>query len=182
MRDGNEQHLSADSSHEPDCYPKSPSGISPDLTAASPRYKRHVALACAGVLVFVSVYLGLTGYFGWIVYRLLGDAILHGGNVFLAGLFSLPALFFFGFLVRGLFVFKRNRNEGVVEISPSDQPKLFAFLHRLADETGAPRPTKVFLSARERDGVFRHLVLEPLCPSEEEPRARSGADQRALCR
>lgn len=130
-----------------DLYPTSPTGITPELTAASARYKRHVALACLGVLAFVIVYLGLTGYFGWIAYRLLGDALMHGGNVMLAGLVSLPALFFFGFLVRGLFVIARNRNEGLVEIAPDDQPKLFAFLHRLADETGAPRPTKVFLSA-----------------------------------
>ena len=138
----------------PDLYPESPRGVTPALTAASPRYKRHVALACLGILVFVLVYLGLTGYFGWIVYRLLGDAILRGGNVWLAGLFSLPALFFFGFLVRGLVVTARNRNEGIVELSAADQPKLFAFLHRLADETGAPRPTKVFLSADVNAMVF----------------------------
>lgn len=80
-----------------DLYPASPTGITPALTAASTRYKRHVALACLGVLTFVSVYLGLTGYFGWIAYRLLGDALMHGGNVMLAALVSLPALFFFGF-------------------------------------------------------------------------------------
>jgi Zn-dependent protease with chaperone function len=144
MRDGEPQEL----------YPASPTGVTPELTAASPRYKRHVALACLGVLVFLLVYLGLTGYLGWIIYRLLGDAILHGGNIVLAGLFSLPALFFFGFLVRGLFAFKSARNEGVVEVSATNQPRLFAFLHRLADETGAPRPTKVFLSAGVNAMVF----------------------------
>lgn len=147
MRDG--------TSH--DLYPNSPTGITPELTAASTRYKRHVALACLGVLVFVGVYLGLTGYFGWIAYRLLGDALMHGGNVVLASVVSLPALFFFGFLVRGLFVIARNRNDGLVEIAPGDQPKLFAFLHRLADETGAPRPTKVFLSADVNAAVFYNV-------------------------
>lgn len=110
-----------------------------------------------GLLSFVGLYLGLTGYLTWVVWRLLGNAILHGGNVVGAGLLSIPALFFLAFLVRGLFVVKHGADPSLVEVLATEQPTLFAFLHKLADETGAPRPHKVFLSGRVNAGVFYDL-------------------------
>jgi threonine/homoserine/homoserine lactone efflux protein len=34
----------------------------------------------AGLFAFVAAYLGLTGYPGWVVFRLVGWAIIHGGR------------------------------------------------------------------------------------------------------
>ena len=48
----------------------------------------------------------------------------------------------------------------------SEQPRLFDFLHRLADEAGAPRPHRVYLSARVNAAVFYDLsVLNLVFPS-----------------
>lgn len=138
-------------------FPPSPASVPPGLTAPSKSYTRHAWLAMAGLLSFVGLYLGLTGYLAWVVWRLLGNAILHGGNVVGAFFLSIPAMFFLAFLVRGLFVVKHGADPSLVEISPKEQPTLFAFLHKLADETGAPRPHKVFLSGRVNAGVFYDL-------------------------
>ncbi|MDP3236771.1 MAG: M48 family metalloprotease [Myxococcales bacterium] len=138
-------------------FPPSPVSVPPGLTAPSKSYKRHAWLAMAGLLSFVGLYLGLTGYLAWVVWRLLGNALLHNGNVVGAFFLSIPAMFFLAFLVRGLFVVKHGADPSLLEISPKEQPTLFAFLHKLADETGAPRPHKVFLSGRVNAGVFYDL-------------------------
>ena len=138
-------------------FPPPPAAVPPGLTAPSKSYRRHAWLALGGLLAFVALYLGLTGYLGWMVWRLLGNALLHGGNVFGAALLSVPALFFLAFLVRGLFVVKHSADPTLVELDPEKQPTLFAFIMKLADDTGAPRPHKVFLSGRVNAAVFYDL-------------------------
>ncbi|MDQ3031751.1 MAG: M48 family metallopeptidase [Myxococcota bacterium] len=148
---------------ERDCpYPPGPAGVPAELTAASAAYKRSAWLAFLGLAAFIAVYLGMTGYLAWVVYRLLGDAILHGGNVPLAAVLVIPALFFLAFLVRGLFVIQRAADRGLIELHEESEPRLFAFLRRLADETGAPRPHRVFLSARVNAAVFYDLSFSNL--------------------
>ena len=86
----------------------------------------------------------------------LGEAV-RGGEHYRV-LFALGLLLFFlTFLVRELFIVKRGADSSLVELKPADQPTLFAFLYKLADETGAPRPHKVFLSGRVNAGVFYDL-------------------------
>lgn len=138
-------------------FPPAPTAVPAGLTAPTPAYRRHARLALGGLLAFVALYLGLTGYLAWMVWRLLGNAVLHGGNVVSAGLLSLPALFFLAFLVRGLFVVKHSTDPTLVELDPQKQPTLFAFLGKLADDTGAPHPKKVFLSGRVNAAVFYDL-------------------------
>ncbi len=136
-------------------FPPSPT-VPPGLTEPSAAYKRHAWLALAGLLVFVGVYLGLTSYLGWTVWRLL-RGVMHGSNPIGAGLASVPALLLLFFLVRGLFVIKHSKDESLVELKRDEQPTLFAFLDRLADETHAPRPHRVYLSARVNAAVFYEL-------------------------
>jgi Zn-dependent protease with chaperone function len=140
-----------------DVFPPSPAAIPPGLTVPSKAYQRHAWLALAGLLAFVALYCGLTGYLAWVVWRLLGNAIFHHGNVLVAFLLSLVPAFFLIFLIRGLFVVKHRADPWLVEVSNTEQPLLFEFLHRLADETGAPRPHRVFLSGRVNACVFYDL-------------------------
>lgn len=134
-------------------FPPSPTAP-PGFTEASKAYGRHAWLALAGLLVFAGIYLGLVGYLAWIIYRLLIRSILYGGNIPAAFFLSLPALFFLAFLVSGWFVIKRGKPKGLVELKPEDEPKLFAFLAQLSEETRAPRPHKVFVSSSVNASVF----------------------------
>jgi len=138
-------------------FPPSPASVPAGLTAASPAYTRSAWIAVAGLLAFVAIYLGLTGYLAWLVYRTFGRALMDGHDQWLAFFVSLPAMFFLAFLVRGLFLVRHQSPDDLLEVSPASEPALFAFLHRLADETGAPRPHRVFLSARVNAGVFYDL-------------------------
>ncbi len=50
------------------------------------------------------------------------------------------------FTLKALVFIRRGDLGGLKEITAAEQPALFAFLYRLADEAGAPRPRKVFVS------------------------------------
>ena len=62
-------------------------------------------------------------------------------------------------MLKALFFVKHGEASEDVEITEADQPRLFAFLHRLADEAGAPRPHKVYLSNRVNAAVFYEISI-----------------------
>lgn len=139
-----------------DRYPPTPREVPPDLAAPTAAYRRRAWLAFATLVAFVALYLGLLGYLGWLTYRLVEDFFATGDVLKLA--FAAPPAFFCAFLITGLFVVKRAKEErALLEVKPEDEPVLFAFLHRLADEAGAPKPHRVFLSPEVNACVFYDL-------------------------
>lgn len=134
-------------------YPQTPA-VPPGLTEPSQAYRRHAYLAVIGLLAFIGVYVGLTSYFGWLVYRLFAGAFRQGGNPVAVVFSAAVPTFFFLLLARGLFAVKRGGDRLAVEVTAAQQPQLFAFLHRIADEAHAPRPNRVFLSPRVNASVF----------------------------
>src|SRR5207248_4521179 len=66
-----------------------------------------------------------------------------------------------------------------IEIDAAAEPGLFAFLHRIADQAGAPRPHRVFLSSRVNAGVsYDFSILNLIFRSEER---RVGKECQSLC-
>ena len=121
-----------------------------------PRYRRQAWLAVAALAVFMALYAALAAWFVHKAWKLsLGSG---GGNVF--GLFAaVCAALIAAFMIKGLFFIRRGKPEGLTELGEQEQPRLFKFLHKLADEAGAPRPHKVYVSARVNAGVFYDLSL-----------------------
>lgn len=150
-------------------YPAGPSAVPERLTEPSARYRRHAWLAMSGLLLFISAYFGLLGWFAWKAYRLFYGVAIHGldGDGFwrLAG--SACAAFLAIFMFKALvFVKRRKAASEDLELRPSDQPELFAFLNRLADDAGAPRPHRVYLSPRVNAAVFYDLsIVNLILPS-----------------
>lgn len=66
------------------------------------------------------------------------------------------------FMVKSLFSVKRYGDPGGVEITAQDEPQAFEFLHQLADEIGAPKPHRVFITADVNAAVFYDLSLANL--------------------
>ncbi len=144
-------------------YPPGPEAIPADLTDPTPAYTRHARIAFAGLLGFVGLYLGLTAWFGYVAYRLVMDSVVAGGDEWImGGLLALAPTFLFAFLVRGLFFTKHDFDDGRIEITAEDEPLLYAFVHRIADDAGAPRPHRVFLSSRVNAAVFYDLSFRNL--------------------
>ncbi len=112
----------------------------------------------AGLLLFVMLYCALAGWFLYTAWRVFfrGAGSDLGA---IAWLMAICSLFIGGFMVKAIFSVKNAKPTDLHEITAQDQPRLFAFLFELADAAGAPRPHKVFLSARVNAAVFYDLSL-----------------------
>jgi Zn-dependent protease with chaperone function len=146
-------------------YPAGPQTVPPDLTLPTTTYKRRAWLALASIAVFLALYLFLAGWFGWTAYRMFKEVASGGGTltyVIVGGCSAFLAVF----MLKALVFLRRGETPDAVEVTAAEQPRLFSFLHRLADEAGAPRPNRVFLSARVNAAVFFDMsVLNLVFPS-----------------
>jgi Zn-dependent protease with chaperone function len=146
-------------------YPAGPGAVPADLTRPTQAYRTHAWLAMGGLLTFILLYLALAGWFSWTAYRLL-LGMWHGGDAFWGLIAGLGSAFLAVFMWKALFFVKTRHELDDVEVTALEQPRLFAFINRLADEAGAPRAHRVFLSPRVNAAVFYDLtVLNLLFPS-----------------
>ncbi|WP_460711071.1 M48 family metalloprotease [Lysobacter terrae] len=121
-----------------------------------------------GLLLFIAAYFGLLGWFAWKAYRLMQKAADGvGGDGFWCFVGAVCAAFLAIFMVKALvFVKRRKAEKQDLELKAADQPELFAFLYRLADDAGAPRPHRVYLSPRVNAAVFYDLsIVNLILPS-----------------
>jgi len=146
-------------------YPAGPNAVPAGFTRNTSRYHLHAWLALGGLALFVILYLCLAGWFTWAAYRLLVGAT-NGGNTFWRFVGGLGAGFLAIFMWKALFFFQRHKGSNDIEVTAEEQPRLFEFINRLADEAGAPRAHRVFLSARVNAAVFYDLtILNLIFPS-----------------
>ncbi|HJL16626.1 MAG TPA: M48 family metallopeptidase [Sandaracinaceae bacterium LLY-WYZ-13_1] len=152
-----------------DVYPPSPREVPEDLLRPTTRYRLQVAIVLTSLFVFLAFYLGLVAASGWLVFEALvypvgsvglGTILLKLGAVFSTGML-------FAFLVKGLFKIDRPDRAGLIEVTEDEEPKLFAFIHRLVEETGAPMPKHVYLSPEVNAAVFYDSsILSLLLPTQ----------------
>jgi Zn-dependent protease with chaperone function len=140
-------------------YPPGPTAVPDELTAPGPAYKRQSKVALLSLLLFIALYLSLTGWFGWTAYNYFVNANQVEQGPLIAYLFSAAAAFLTVFLAKGLFFVSHGGEISDIEITPEQEPELFRFLYQLADDAGAPRPHRVFLSGRVNAAVFYDLTL-----------------------
>ncbi len=140
-------------------YPPSPANVPDDLTKPNNKYKSRVWIAVLGLLLFVALYFGLTAWFSWTGYRLISAALEPDGDLFRGLATGLPAAFLALFMLKALFFVKRGQQDNDIELKAEDEPRLFEFLNTLADEAGAPRPYRVFVSPRVNAAVFYDLSI-----------------------
>lgn len=140
-------------------YPRGPANVRPELTRPTAAYKRHAYLAVAGVVVFLVGYLALAGWFAWTSVRLFTGLPGASRGAVIIALGAIAAAFIALLMFKALFFIRRGELERDIEVTPKSHPRLFAFLYRLADEAKAPRPHRVFLSARVNAAVSYDLSI-----------------------
>ena len=144
-------------------YPAGPAAGPADLTLPSASYRRHAWFATAGLVAFVVLYFALAGWFCWTAWRLLSGAFeARGDGMLIAIGVGVCAAFLAVFMLKAVFFIDHGAGEEDVELTPAEQPRLFEFLYRLADEAGAPRPHRVFASGRVNAAVFYDLSIANL--------------------
>jgi Zn-dependent protease with chaperone function len=139
-------------------YPISPSDVPKGLTRAKGSYKRQAWLAMSGLLAFIVLYLALAGCFALIFYNNLNSIITGDSDLFhivTAGISLLLTVF----MIKSIFTVRKSDSPEGVEVTAQDEPKLFEFLHRLADEISAPKPYRVFITPDVDAAVFYDLSL-----------------------
>ncbi len=146
-------------------YPAGPASVPDTLTAATPAYKQKAWIAMIGLMIFVLLYFFLASWFAYTAYKLF-SGMFNGTGALSGFLVGSCAAFLAIFMLKALFFVKHGGKSDDIEITAAEQPRLFEFLHRLADEAGAPRPHRVFLSPRVNAAVFYDLsIINLLFPS-----------------
>lgn len=140
-------------------YPKGPASVPADLTLPNKHYKRNVWIASIAVLLFILLYLGLSFWFLHSSYRLFANCFTGSRENGLSFFVAVITGFLGIFMVKGLFFIAKKDNSGDLEITEAEQPELFAFINRVADEANAPRPHRVFLSHRVNASVFYDISV-----------------------
>jgi len=141
-------------------YPPGPTAVPPDLTQPTAAYKRHAWLAMLGLAAFITLYFALSAWFAWTAWRLLAGMFSAHGDFelwgFIAGICS---TFLAVFMLKALFFIQHRYEIEDLEVTRQQEPRLFEFIDRLADEARAPRAHKVYLSPRVNAAVFYDLSL-----------------------
>lgn len=147
-------------------HTSAPIKVPAGFAKASSSYRLRVWVAMVGLILFLLLYVGLASWFTYTAYRMIAGVLAGGEGSGLAFLVSVPATFLAIFMWKALFFVRHGSDDPGVEVTAEDQPELFGFLYDLADELGAPRPHRVFLSPNVNACVFYDLsILNFLLPS-----------------
>jgi len=115
---------------------------------------------------FVAAYVALSGWFVWTALRNLAAVVIGRDDAVWAAVGGGAAAYLAVFMLKALFFVKHSYEINDIEITPQQEPRLFAFLNRLADEAKAPRAHRVFLSPLVNAAVFYDLsILNLILPS-----------------
>ncbi len=133
-------------------YPPSPVNVPIDLTEPSAHYKTQTVLVLLSLGLFFVLYFGIMLFcllfLVWSVASFFFAAIVPPnlrGSMALLGIvqliFCLPVLLLFIYMFKNLFHFGGREKNDHVEIFQDEHPRLFDFIYRACDETGAPIPS-----------------------------------------
>lgn len=141
-------------------YPLPPSNADARVIEPSLEFRKQVGKVLAAIAGFMVVYLvlvglavalaGLCGLAGVLLVVALPKFITLMIGIGLAGLGIMVIIFLFKF------IFKKNKTDRshLIEIKQSDQPKLFAFIRRITQETQSEFPKRIYISPEVNACVF----------------------------
>ena len=141
-------------------YPLSPEQVGEDKLALSPEFRKQVGLTLFSIILFFVVYLllvlaSITLAIGCFY---VGVWIIMAFPRFITVMLGLGAMCLgvsvIFFLIKFIFAVTKDVNPARVQIMEADQPKLFAFIRKLTDETNTPFPKKIFVSPDVNACVF----------------------------
>lgn len=139
-----------------------PTDLPKGLAEPNAAYRQQTVLALASLFAFIVFYFLLAAWFSWSAFRFLSTAYPQGLGGLIYWVLGFSALFLSVFMVKALFFIRKGGAPNDLEITPAQEPKLFEFIYALADNIGAPRPHRVFLSGRVNACVFYDLSIKNL--------------------
>ncbi|PBQ30348.1 hypothetical protein CNR22_00745 [Sphingobacteriaceae bacterium] len=147
-------------------YPKGPDSVPANLTVPAKSYKQHVWLASAVLLLFILFYISLSGWFFYTSIKLFANVFTGGKDGFLSFVVAVLLGFLGVFMFKALFFIIKKNKSNDIEIKKEDEPDLFEFIYKVADDARAPRPHKIFLSNVVNASVFYDIsIINLIFPS-----------------
>jgi Zn-dependent protease with chaperone function len=151
-------------------YPPGPVDVPDDLTQVTAEYKSQTFFVLLSLGLFFFLYLGLMfGCFAFLIWAFFFATIdPRRGNVgfimFCRFILGVPALMLLVYMVKNLLKFERPNKNWYIEITEDEHPKLFDFIDRICEETGAKLPNKVYVdftvnAAAISSTSFFHLFI-----------------------
>ena len=134
-------------------YPASPDDVPDNFTEPTGQYKMQALMVLLALALFFLLYFGLlffcVGFIIWAILIPFEQRNPHGTPWPIIKIFSiilcLPAAVLVVYLIKNLFKFERAQKEFLIEIFEDEHPKLFEFIEKVCDETGAPIPKHVYV-------------------------------------
>jgi Zn-dependent protease with chaperone function len=142
-----------------DVFPAGPTAVPEHLSKPSSAYKKRAWFAVACLMLFIVAYVSLLTLVGWQSYFYLSEMLQGGRQAFIYAVVGIGCAFLTVFLAKGLLFFRRTASVERQEIKRTEQPELFAFIDKLAEQAGAPKPHRVFLSPSVNACVFYDLSV-----------------------
>ena len=132
-----------------------------------PEHLFSVLIFTLGIFGLAIVPFATISRLAFITYKTaLGTFDSYGGFNFGSAILCLCSAILTVFMAKSLFAMRKMGNPNGIEVTQSEQPQLYAFLHQLADEIGAPKPHRVFITPEVNAAVFYDLsLLNLLFPS-----------------
>jgi Zn-dependent protease with chaperone function len=141
-------------------YPPAPLQRSENMIKPNGAYRAEVFKVAAAILFFLITYLSIVTvgaalsafcvYAGFILFISFAHMITIMIGLGLIGLGVMVLFFLLKFIVA------RNKSDrsGLIELTKEEQPELFEFVKKLTEETKAPFPKRIYLSADVNACVF----------------------------
>ena len=128
-------------------YPQSPKNSPSKLTALPASYKLKAILAIFAILLFFILYLSLVVSLLYLVFIafIYEVELINTFTILLKiGAIGASTMLFF-FTLKFIFKLKKNRPENRLKLKREEQKELWNFIHKICDETGAPKPKNIYI-------------------------------------
>lgn len=141
-------------------YPEAPAHVPESVTQPSADFKREVVKVLSSIILFIVAYIGLVvaavflaiaaGYVGIMIMGVFASFITLMLGIGLIGL-GIMVLYF---LIKFIFKTSKTDRSHLIEVTRTDQPRLFEFIERLTQEVKAPFPKRIYVSSEVNASVF----------------------------
>lgn len=142
-----------------------PADVPAGFTKPGKRFKTRIALALIGLLSFAFVYIYMMVWFATqsiVLFKLSNT----GDSPFFYVITGICFIVLAVFMFKSLIFFNKRSKIPHEEITRESEPELVDFIHKVADEIGAPKPKHIYLSDRVNACVFYDLsFLNLLLPT-----------------
>lgn len=128
-------------------YPTSPTSIPKKLTGLTSSYQIRAFLAIVAILLFFVLYILMVVALGYLAYYAV---IYDMGEVnkitilLKVGAIAGSAMLFI-FTLKFIFKLKNHKFENRIKLEQNKNPELWAFINKICEETGAPRPKSIYV-------------------------------------